>query len=310
MKLLHIELTNRCFLECPACPRTEWHNILKKPVTKKDLDYTLLDKFLDCPGGKEIDKFLLCGDYGDCIYYPRLIEFLVHFRQTKKFTIATNGSRKSPEFWHTLASILTDHDEIVFGIDGLEEDNQLYRKNSHWPSIMEGLEIMSKSQVKVIWQTIVFKFNYNKLSQIKQFAESKGATYLQLKTHRYGDDNLIPDVSFVNVQNLYKKEYNSSNYLEIDPKCNKNDSIPTIGCDGIYYPCDWLRNPNTLYKSQLWKQKSRWLDALNIEKINYDDAKKVIDDWANYVHENSLSDGPVDALCKMKCRKELFDARL
>ena len=172
MKRLHIELTNRCVLSCPACPRTEWANILKRPLPKQDLDYELLDQFLDCTGGKSIDNFLLCGDFGDCIYYPQLFEFLEHFRQSKTYTVCTNGSRRTPEFWHKLASLLTPCDEVVFAIDGLEDTNHLYRKNSDWASTMQGLEIMVASGVKVSWQTIVFKFNQDSIQQIQSFAES------------------------------------------------------------------------------------------------------------------------------------------
>ena len=67
---LHLELTNRCVLECPACPRTQWRDLLKRPIEKKDLDFRELDRFLDCDQGKQITDFTLCGDYGDAIYYP------------------------------------------------------------------------------------------------------------------------------------------------------------------------------------------------------------------------------------------------
>jgi len=303
MKSLHIELTNRCILACPACPRTEWANILKRPVPKKDLDFLLLDAFLDCNGGKEIERFLLCGDYGDCIYYPQFLEFIKHFRQTKTFSIRTNGSRKTAEFWQTLAGLLTENDEVVFAIDGLESDNELYRKNSHWSSIMHGLDILkNNSPAKIKWQTIVFSFNQNKLDDIKNFAESKGAEFVQLITHRFGTETLIPVDSLIKKEHSYKPEYNTA-LVEINPKCARIDTIQTIGSDGIFYPCDWLRNPNTFYKSDLWKQKSRWLEKLHISNTNYDDAVSVIEDWANYVRTNSLTGAPVDVLCKMKCRK-------
>jgi MoaA/NifB/PqqE/SkfB family radical SAM enzyme len=307
MKSLHIELTNRCILACPACPRTEWANILKRPVAKKDLDFVLLDNFLNCPGGKEIDTLLLCGDYGDCIYYPKFLEFIKHFRSTKNYSIRTNGSRQTTAFWEELASMLTENDEVVFAIDGLEEDNQLYRKNSHWPSIMQGLDIIkNNSSAKVKWQTIVFSFNQHQLDEIQQFAESKGAEFVQLITHRYGNETLIPVESFVKKEYSYKPEYNTQQ-VEIIPKCAMVDTIPTIGSDGIFYPCDWLRNPNTFYKSEMWKQKSRWLEKLHIANTTYDKAILTIKDWANYVRENSLNGGPVDVLCKMKCRKGLIN---
>jgi MoaA/NifB/PqqE/SkfB family radical SAM enzyme len=302
MNSLHIELTNRCILACPACPRTEWANLLKRPVTKQDLNYLLLDNFLNCVAGKNINHFLLCGDYGDPIYYPQLIEFLTHFRSSKKFTIVTNGSRQSNEFWQKLSSILTEEDNIVFSIDGLEDTNHLYRKNSHWPSIMQGLDIMSAGPANIIWQTIVFRFNQSNINEIKDFAESKNAKFKYSTTHRFGDDSLVPTTSLVDVSQLYRGHYETQN-IEIEPKCSQIDVIPTVGADGIYYPCDWLRNPNTFYKSQLWKQKDRWLNKLHIESTTYDQAMCAVQDWANYVKNNSLTGGPVDVLCKMSCRK-------
>ena len=159
---LHIELTNRCTLECPACPRTTWKNILKRPIEKADLDIDSFEKFLDCDGGNKIERLRLCGDYGDCIYYPKLFEFIQRFRH-KKFELMTNGSYRSKEFWQELSELLGDGDTITFGIDGLEDTNHLYRKNSDWASIMLALDIMSKSKAKVLWQTIVFSFNHDKL---------------------------------------------------------------------------------------------------------------------------------------------------
>lgn len=301
MGTLHLELTNRCILSCPACPRTEWSELLKKPLPKKDLNYLDLDAFLDCPGGRNITDFVLCGDYGDCIYYPNFFEFLEHYRSNKKFKICTNGSRQPASFWQRLSELSLPGDEIVFGIDGLEDTNHLYRRNSHWPSIIEAVEIMSKSQARVSWQTIVFKFNQHRLNEIKNFAESKGANFFSIMTHRFGDDSLMPDRSMTKVKFQKSDEYIHKSF-EVVPQCKISDVIPTVGADGIFYPCDWIRNPNVFYKSQLWKQKDRWIDKLNINSTNYDQAMAIIKDWADSVRHNSLNNGPVDYLCKMKCR--------
>jgi MoaA/NifB/PqqE/SkfB family radical SAM enzyme len=299
---LHVELTSRCTLACPACPRTEWHNLLKRPAIKNDLDIDVFEKFLDCDEGQKIQGFKLCGDYGDCIYYPELFEFIKRFRSTKKFAISTNGSFQTEQFWNTLAGLLTDQDTIIFGIDGLEDTNHLYRKNSNWSSIMLAVDIMAKSSVKVKWQTIVFSFNHDQLDTIKSFAESKGAEFFSLRTHRYGDASLIPPNEHVELHYLFKEDYNNNHNIPINPGC-KNEKV--ITSDGYLLPCDWIRNPGTFYKSQLWKQKSRWVDQLNIKNTTYDQALLVVDDWANYVRQSSLNNLPtVDVLCKMKCREE------
>jgi len=59
MTSLHIETTTRCTLACPACPRTTWKELLKRPVKNIDLDINDLEKFLDCEDGNQIGKFTL-----------------------------------------------------------------------------------------------------------------------------------------------------------------------------------------------------------------------------------------------------------
>jgi MoaA/NifB/PqqE/SkfB family radical SAM enzyme len=299
---LHIETTTRCILACPACARTTWHNITKRPVTKEDLDIDLLEKFLECDGGRKITRFTLCGDYGDSIYYPDLFNLIKRFRDRVSFNIITNGSRQTKNFWNKLASLMTDNDCITFAIDGLEDTNHLYRINSDWKSIMQGLDIMVNSPAQVHWKTIIFKFNYNRLIEIKNFATNKGATWSAEKTHRYGNVDLEPPSEFVELNHVFQGQFVSNNQIEIEPRCKKEAKV--ITASGYFYPCDWIRNPQTLYKSQLWKQKDRWLEKVNMQNSNYDQAILVIEDWENYVKQNSLTGGAVDVLCKMLCRKD------
>lgn len=299
---LHVETTTRCTLFCPACPRTTWQNILKKPVDKQDLDVDLLEKFLDCETGKKFDKFLLSGDYGDSIYYPDLIKLLQRFRDKVSFTIVTNGSRQTEKFWQTLAEVLTEKDTICFSIDGLEDTNHLYRINSDWSSIMKGIDIMVKSPAQVHWKTIVFKFNYDNLSAIKNFALDKGTTWHAEKTHRYGDNSLEPPIEFVETNHVFQPDFVHNHQIEIEPRCEKDAMV--VSASGYLLPCDWIRNPQTFYKSQLWKQKSRWIDKLHMKDNTYDQAILVVRDWENYVRQNSLKNSDkVDVLCKMLCRK-------
>lgn len=299
---LHIETTTRCTLACTGCPRTAWQNITKRPVEKEDLDVDLLEKFLDCDGGKSIDHFILCGDYGDSIYYPDLFKLIERFRDRVSFSIITNGSRQPETFWRRLAGLMTEKDSITFAIDGLEDTNHLYRINADWPSIMMGLDIMSASPANVHWKTIVFKFNYNKLREIKEFANSKGATWHAEKTHRYEDTNLIPPENYIETNHLFQADFVSNTQIEIEPRCEKDAKV--ITASGYMLPCDWIRNPRTFYKSQLWKQKDRWMEKVDMRNSNYDQAILVVRDWENYVRQNSLNNsGNVEVLCKMLCRK-------
>jgi MoaA/NifB/PqqE/SkfB family radical SAM enzyme len=298
---LHIELTNRCVLECPGCARTQWRDLVKKPVSKTDLDGIDLERFLDCDEGRKINKFLLCGDYGDAIYYPDLFDFLARFRDSKKFEIRTNGSYRDKNFWHRLSAALTTEDVITFSIDGLKDTNMIYRINSDWDSIMLGIDIMARGPARVRWKTIVFRHNYLQLSEIKKLAEDKGCEFSAEKTHRFGRDGLEPPDDLIETNHLFREQYMSDHTIEIVPGCMDEK---TVGCDGILYPCDWIRNPRTLYKSPLWKQRERWLQRLSIKHTDYDSALRVVQEWADWVRESSLEQrATVDILCKMKCRK-------
>jgi len=301
-KYLHVETTTRCVLACPACPRTTWREITGRPAVKHDLDVDLLERFLDCDGGRQFTHFNLCGDYGDSIYYPDLLKLIKRFRKHISFDIVTNGSRQSQKFWHSLSDVVTGNDSVIFSIDGLENTNHLYRINSDWSSIMQGLDIMSQSPARVHWKTIVFGFNYNKLHEIKTFAESRGATFHAEKTHRYGDPALAPPESYIESNHVFQSDFVNNHSIEIEPRCEQDAKV--VAADGHLYPCDWMRNPQTFYRSQLWKQKERWLDKVKMQDNTYDQAILAVRDWENYIRENSRNgSGNVEVLCKMLCRK-------
>jgi len=295
---LHIETTNRCMLKCPACARTVWHNLIKRPVEKADLNLNHLKSFLDCESMKTIKGLLLCGDYGDTIYYPQLFDMIKMFRD-KAFYIHTNGSRKSKEWWEELNSLLTEEDLIVFAIDGLGEENLKYRVNADWDSIMTGIDVVTKGSARIECHTLIFDFNHDKLDEIKQWAESKGMAWKSKKSMRFGDKAVKPkDKSLVDEQELYKSEYANKDTMEIAPRCLEASVVTS---DGYFMPCDWIRNPLTFYRSELYLDKEKWTDRLKISDITLDQAYGVLAEWIENVKDKGIK-GEAEVLCKMKCR--------
>ena len=296
---LHLETTNRCTLKCPGCPRTVWQNLIKQPIQKADLNPDHLKSFLDCKSMEDIDKFTLCGDYGDTIYYPHLFRLIKMFRE-KAFTIQTNGSYKSKEWWTELNRLLTDRDRIIFGIDGLGDQNLKYRVNANWKSIETAVDVLSKGPAKLIVQTLVFEFNYKNLDVIREWAESKGMEWFSLKTARFGMDKSIMPKDNRNVMTgeMYKPEYEQKIPMEIKPNCLFSSIVTS---DGYFMPCDWIRNPLTMYRSELYLQREKWMDRLQIKNITLDDAYLVLEEWMDNVKSKGMA-GQAEVLCKMKCR--------
>ena len=290
---LQIETTTRCTLKCPACSRTWWDETLGKKIPIHDIDPKLVHNFLNCDTGKKIKQLDLRGDWGDSIYYPKLFDFIDLFRAEKKFNICTNGSHQTEKFWNNLASRLDDQDTVEFSIDGLEDTNHLYRRNSDWQSIMLGLDIIGKSKAKILWKTNIFKFNAEILPEIKKFAESKNATFICTTTHRWGDESLRPPNHFIESNMVYKPE---SHIDEIIPGCKTNLNW-SISAYHMFMPCGWFCAPQVLYKSSLWKDRKKW----NIENTTLDEIRStVLLSWTKNIENN-----PAEAsiLCKTKCRK-------
>jgi len=296
---LHIETTNRCTLKCPACPRTVWQNLIGQPVQKADLDLDDFKKFLECESMEKIDTFVLCGDYGDTIYYPHLFKMIKMFRE-KAFHIHTNGSYKSKEWWTELNGLLTEKDVVIFGIDGLGEENKKYRVNADWKSIEIAIDVLSKGPAKLKCQTLIFEFNQKKLDEIKEWAEAKGMEWFSLKTSRFGQKDIMPkDEHLWNKKEMYKEEYALEKPIEIMPRCLE---ASVVTCEGYFMPCDWIRNPLTFYKSELYLDRKKWIDRLRIKDNTLDTAYNILSEWIENVKIKGKK-GQAEVLCKMKCRK-------
>jgi MoaA/NifB/PqqE/SkfB family radical SAM enzyme len=291
---LQIETTTRCTLKCPACSRTWWAETLRKKVPIYDIDPSKVYNFLNCDTGKKIKILDLRGDWGDSIYYPKLFDFIDLFRAEKKFNICTNGSNQTEKFWNNLASRLDEKDTVEFSIDGLEDTNHLYRKNSNWKSIMLGLDIIRKSKAKIIWKTNIFKFNAEILAEIKKFAESKGAIFISKSTHRWGEESLRPPEHLIESDMVYKPD---AKIDEIEAGCKTNLNW-SISAYHMFMPCGWFCAPQVLYKSSLWTNKEKW----NIKDTTLDEIREtVLLSWTKNIEENPAS---ASILCKTKCRKK------
>ena len=155
---LHLSLTTRCNLACPFCTR-----LVKKHrwfgTENVDLDFKNYKKFLDNINAKVI---LLCGNFGDPIFYPDLFPLLSYIKKRNiKIKIHTNGTGHDNIWWKKLASILKPEDAIYFSIDGIENNFHTYRVNASWKKIMSHINILSSydNGPSIIWKYILFRYN-------------------------------------------------------------------------------------------------------------------------------------------------------
>jgi MoaA/NifB/PqqE/SkfB family radical SAM enzyme len=269
----HIEISSKCTLRCPRCARQEVPNGLVN--TELDLEFfkrNFTEEFiLD-----NVEKITFCGDDGDPIYAHDLIPVIEYIKSIKpvEIVIITNGSHKKPEWWEDLGYVLSDEDTVHFSIDGWDNaSNNLYRVNSDFDSILQGVDILrSVSRCRIVWAAIAFRFNENQLDNMKSMAQNHGFDAIQLtKSTKFGtiypsygvNDPLEPSKKFVSNSHRFERDVillssrglnnqvNAKNiqlYKSVDevngvrPLCEIGNKGLYIDARGRLFPCCWVAN--------------------------------------------------------------------
>jgi MoaA/NifB/PqqE/SkfB family radical SAM enzyme len=277
----HFELSSKCALACPRCPRTEMPQTpwLQKEISLENFKNILSVELLQ----DHVKRLTFCGDVGDPIYAKDFLKIIAYVKSINPkihiYTI-TNGSYKTEAWWHEFAKLSNEYDTINFSIDGYDdESNNKYRVNSNWDSIINGVKIMSKhSSAHVYWAAIVFKFNENQLDYIKQLATDCGCDGLQLTYStkfgsKYGDayggdsDDLEPSTQYISKTHRYERYFtqltdrvqNNSKYLNhntqlynsvkdkynkfITPMCLIGNRGLFVNAEQTLFPCSWTSFP-------------------------------------------------------------------
>jgi MoaA/NifB/PqqE/SkfB family radical SAM enzyme len=204
----HIEITNFCNARCPDCPR---ENLGIDNTTGKsrfpdwiDKDHLSLETFknnFNQTLTPNILQFSFCGCFGDALAHPKLLEFIEYVVDEfpyARITIATNGGLKTKQYWEKIAHALSKAWEgyVIWGLDGLEDTNHLYRVNVKWEKVQENFRAFNAAGGKSIWQTIVFPHNYHQLQEIKDRAIAEGfGAFKTIYSYRHTDEvkAMIPE---------------------------------------------------------------------------------------------------------------------
>ena len=324
----HIEISSKCTLRCPRCARQEVPDSLVN--TELDLEFfkkNFTPEFIH----KNLEKITFCGDDGDPIYAHDLVPVIRYIKSIKpvEIVIVTNGSHKKPEWWLELGAVLDNNDTVHFSIDGWNnESNNLYRVNSDFDSILEGLVYLRKaSACQIVWAAIAFKFNENHISTMINSAARWGVDALQLtKSTKFGkiypsygeDDPLQPKHELISSGQRFERQifkiserglttrvpeinirlYNNINDTNgVRPLCEIGNKGLYIDAQGRLFPCCWVANR--------YSHNSEWqkiAERFNLKTRTLSDA--LTDDfWSNKFQSFKWQE------CQTKCATARVDEK-
>ena len=314
-KSVHLELSSKCVLKCPRCPRTELD------LDRVNQEITYDDFKLGFPADtlNQIEHFIFCGDIGDPIYATEFLEIVEYIKQNSKarVRIVTNGSYKKPTWWEQLGRLLDYNDSITFSVDGWDNvSNNQYRVNSDFDSIVAGITALRQSSnCRIKWSTIYFSFNQHRINHIRTLAKSLGCNQFQtVKSSKFDGryllnnvDLLKPSAELVANTLVYEpqlEQINPDKYITIVPeisliphpwaRCLNYKKDLFVGIDGLVTPCPWFNNG---YQTNDFIKTHQ--DQLSIHNRSFFEIINDLDLWQQLI--KSFNHDPME-ICQIKCK--------
>ena len=313
---IHIEISSKCTLKCPRCPRTE----LKPEALNREISLLEFQQAFTADLLRDVEEITFCGDIGDPIYakdFLDIVEYIKQSRFTTRLVIVTNGSYKDPSWWTDLGELLNNNDTVTFSVDGWDqESNEKYRVNSNFDSIVRGARALrANSNCVMNWSAIYFNFNEREMQHIQDLAQELGFdTFNRVYSTKFdgayllnGIDTLKPSPQYVTAQGKYHVSKHSlssrgapANLHRWDgrprhpwARCINGDKEMFINVDGLVFPCPWF-NSGYMYNDFVEKYK----DQLSIKTRTL---KEILADplWEELYTRFEIA--PLD-ICKLKCR--------
>lgn len=192
---VHWEPTDKCNSGCPMCPRYDERGF--EIGTLENTEWTFESFKAAWP--KEfiqgLHKILACGNFGDpcaCREFVDIYEYVRELNPRIGLACNTNGSLRTPEWWARLGAVMTQQQNngnyCTFSLDGLEDTNHLYRRNTNWKKIMENAKAFIDAGGIAHWDYIVFQHNEHQVEEARQLAKDMGFRNFNVKrTTRWSD---------------------------------------------------------------------------------------------------------------------------
>lgn len=184
IKTVHLEMTEACNASCPMCARNLNGGEVNPYLHDAELTINDIKNIFPIEFVKQLNRIYMCGNYGDPAVAKDTLEAFAYFREHNpklNLSMHTNGSMKRPEWWAELAAVIGQKGYVIFGLDGLEDTNHLYRQGTVWSKIMANAESFIKAGGRARWDYIVFAHNEHQVEEARVLAENMGFEKFNIK---------------------------------------------------------------------------------------------------------------------------------
>ncbi len=186
IRKLHLEVTTQCNARCPQCPRNLQGGIVNPTLPKAEIRIADIFQLFPDDFVRQLELAQISGSYGDALVARDTADILEYLRIRNPLLdliFYTNGSGRDRAWWTRLARLRTT---CVFGIDGLEDTNHIYRRGTVWEKIMLAAESFIAAGGRAEWMYLIFKHNEHQVEKACALAKSMGFTsFIVKRTGRF-----------------------------------------------------------------------------------------------------------------------------
>jgi len=260
---LQLEITNYCNAGCPGCARvkyldknwvaTQKENSQDLPdINSTHLNIEQIEKIVKNDNWSNLQHVHLCGNVDEPTIHPNFFEIIdiltKNLKELSSINIATNGGTRDAEWWTKLGNLSSElknnniNLNVVWGIDGLEDTNHIYRKGVKWNHLNGNYNAYNRAGGHSTWQFIVFEHNKHQLEVIKENYKNWGFNQIKII---YSNRKIQPFFDEKETKKKYTQQKDNSKIK--NASISQEDTQKITKNDGIF--CKALDNNSTLKKS-------------------------------------------------------------
>jgi len=224
VRMVHLEITQKCQAACPMCDRNENGGKDNKHITNAELSLADCQSIFTPAFIQQLKTMYMCGNLGDPIVAKDTLEVFDYFRQHNPnmwLSMNTNAGAKSTDWWRELAGVFGRMGAVIFSVDGLRDTNHLYRQNVNWDNVERNMRAFIDAGGRARWDYIIFGHNEHQVEEAEQLAEAWGVERFQKKKSG----------RFFSAKSIHKEKHQAKNRKGVDtqliekPKQNEHQNL-------------------------------------------------------------------------------------
>jgi len=184
IRVVHLEITQRCQAACPMCDRNENGGLDNRHITNAELSLEDCKHIFQPEFIRQLNNMYMCGNLGDPIVARDTLEVFRYFRTHNSdmwLSMNTNAGAKDVEWWKELAETFGRMGTVIFSVDGLRDTNHLYRQNVVWDNVERNMRAFIDAGGRARWDFLVFGHNEHQVDEARALADAWGVERFQLK---------------------------------------------------------------------------------------------------------------------------------